>query len=432
VRNRPHLVIVVLAILVGPLLASPAEAERRVALSIGIDVYDNLPADDQLQKAVGDARAVAAALRELGFETAVEPNPSRIDLMRAWQAFLNKVQPDDTAALFFAGHGVAIDGVNYLVPRDVPNVRASEERLLAGAGIRFDDMMHELRARKARMALFIIDACRNNPFRDTRGRSVGGARGLTRVADEVKGSFILYSAGYGEQALDRLSAADREANSPYTRTLIPILKTPGLSLPEIARRVRAQVVALARTAQPPHEQTPAYYDQVVGDFVLAPGALAAPPPAFVPTPQPAPQPAPLLPQIPAPEPRQLQPPTAELQAPIDNLFAAWSTLDVRRYIAQWAPDGFQLNHSDGKRRSRAELEASRERQFAQLQRVDTSYAARLREYRAGVAIFDVSYSLALIYKSGKRFKESACETYQVERRNGKWLVVVNDDYVQCR
>ena len=312
--------VVALGLALGCILA-PAFAERRLALAVGIDIYDNLAAGEQLQKAVNDARGVGATLRELGFDTMVEPNLSRIEFMRAWQTFLNKLQPHDTAALFFAGHGVVIDGVNYLVPRDVPNVRASEERLLAGAALRFDDLMLELRARKVRVALFIIDACRNNPFRATRGRSVGAARGLTRIAEEVKGSFILYSAGYGEQALDRLSTADREANSPYTRTLIPILKTPGLSLPEIARRARAQVVALARTAQPPHEQTPAYYDQVVGDFVLTPGTAVAPAAAVGPPPRPA------APPPPAPEPHLLQPPTAELQAPIDNLFAAWNALE---------------------------------------------------------------------------------------------------------
>jgi hypothetical protein len=144
------------------------------------------------------------------------------------------------------------------------------------------------------------------------------------------------------------------------------------------------------------------------------------------------RPAPLRPQPPAPDPRLSQPPTAELQAPIDSLFAAWNTLDVRRYIAQWAPDGFQLNLKDGKKRSRSDLQIFRERQFAQLQRADTFYTARLREYRAGSAIFDVSYSFALTFKSGRAFREKACETYRVERRNGKWLIVVNEDYAPCR
>src|SRR5262245_32481175 len=92
----------------------------------------------------------------------------------------------------------------------------------------------------------------------------------------------MYSAGYGEKALDRLSTADRERNSPYTRTLLPILKTPGLSLQQVAIRVRAEVAGLTQRAEPPHEQTPTYYDQLVGDFVLKAGVAVDPKPVVAP------------------------------------------------------------------------------------------------------------------------------------------------------
>ena len=245
--------------------AGPAHAERRLALSVGIDVYDNLPAHEQLRKAVNDARAMGAALRELGFEAAVVENVPKLDFTRAWQRFLNRLEAGDTAALFFAGHGVEIAGLNYLLPRDVPKVVPGEDRVLAEASIRFNGLMDDLRDKKVRVALFIVDACRDNPFRDGRGRSVGGTRGLARI-EAAKGSFVMYSAGAGEQALDRLSDADRDPNSIYTRALLPILKTPGLSLPEIARRVRRMVVEAARGAG--RDQTPAYYDELLGDFVL--------------------------------------------------------------------------------------------------------------------------------------------------------------------
>jgi formylglycine-generating enzyme required for sulfatase activity len=90
----------------------------------------------------------------------------------------------------------------------------------------------------------------------------------------------MYSAGVGESALDSLSASDTAPNSPYTRVLLPILRTPGLSMPEIAMRVRQGVIALASTVR--HEQTPAYYDQLVGNFVLVravePGSAPQSPP----------------------------------------------------------------------------------------------------------------------------------------------------------
>jgi uncharacterized caspase-like protein len=275
------------------LQAGPARAEKRLALSVGVDAYDNLPADAQLKKAVNDARAVGAAFRDLGFEVTVEENVPKLAFTRAWTQFVNRLQPGDTAALFFAGHGAEIGGLNYLWPRDAPKVVRGEEKVLAAASIRFNELMDDLQDKKVRVALFIIDACRENPFRDSRGRSyVGGTRGLVPV-EPAKGIFVMYSAGVREQALDALSGADMAANSPYTRTLLPLLTTPGLSLQEIARRVRIRVAALALQAKPPHEQTPAYYDNLLGDFELKPGAPPAEPKQVV-VPQPQMSEAPSL------------------------------------------------------------------------------------------------------------------------------------------
>jgi formylglycine-generating enzyme required for sulfatase activity len=265
------------------LIAGPAQAEKRLALSVGIDAYDNLPAHEQLKKAVNDARAMGTALRELGFDTQIAENVSRLAFTRTWQRFLNRLQQGDTAALFFAGHGVEIGGLNYLLPRDVPKVVPGEDRVLAEGSIRFNALMDDLRDRKVRVALFIVDACRDNPFWDGRGRSVGGTRGLARI-EAAKGSFVMYSAGAGEQALDRLSDADPDPNSVYTRTLLPILALPGLSLPEIAGRVRRKVVEVARGVG--RDQTPAYYDELLGDLVLkaTPVAGAKPPATSLPAP----------------------------------------------------------------------------------------------------------------------------------------------------
>jgi formylglycine-generating enzyme required for sulfatase activity/uncharacterized caspase-like protein len=245
--------------------ASPAQAERRRALSVGIDVYDNLPATEQLKKAVNDAQAIGAALKEVGFDTVVEANPTRLAFIDAWQAFLNQLEPGDTAAFFFAGHGVEVGGLNYLLPRDVRRVVPGQEKVLAAGSLRLNELMEDLRDKKVRVSLLIIDACRDNPFRDGTGRSVGGARGLTRV-EAAKGSFVMYSAGEGEQALDRLPGGDADPNSVFTRALLPILKTPGLTLQEIAVRVREKVVATAQGIG--REQTPAYYDRLVGRFLL--------------------------------------------------------------------------------------------------------------------------------------------------------------------
>ena len=260
------------------LQADPAQAEKRLALSVGIDLYDNLPALEQLKTAVNDARAMGQTLRELGFETTVEENLQKVPFTRAWQKFLNRLEPGDTAALFFAGHGVEIAGLNYLLPRDVPKVVPGEDQVLAEGSIRFNGLMDNLRDKRVRVALFIVDACRDNPFRDGIGRSVGGTRGLARI-EPAEGSFVMYSAGAGEQALDRLLGADGSPNSVYTRTLLPILKTPGLSLREIAGRVQDEVIELARAVG--RKQTPAYYDQAAGKLVLKVGAALDTKPSVV-------------------------------------------------------------------------------------------------------------------------------------------------------
>jgi hypothetical protein len=261
------------------LAPTPALAQRRLALSIGIDVYDHLT---PLKKGVNDARAMGAAFKELGFATTVQENLTRAAFLRTWVRFVRGLKLGDTAAFFFAGHGVQIGGANYLVPRDAPEVPKGEEQVLAGSSIQLDELLHGLRDRKVQVSLLIIDACREAPFRDPLVRGVWRIEGLAPIADPPKGSFILFSAAFGQKALDRLSDADAAPNSPFTRTLLPILKTPGLSMPEIATRVRKAVYDLVRSTNPKREQVPAYYDGLLGDFMLKAGVNAVLPPLPLP------------------------------------------------------------------------------------------------------------------------------------------------------
>ena len=115
------------------------------------------------------------------------------------------------------------------------------------------------------MMLYVIDACRDNPFVNSTGRSIGGTRGLTLI-EPPSGTFVMFSAGAGETALDRLSDGDTDPNSVYTRVLVPRLKTPG-KIGDIAREVRREVRKLASHVN--HVQTPAFYDEVLGDFCPA-------------------------------------------------------------------------------------------------------------------------------------------------------------------
>jgi hypothetical protein len=248
------------------LCAAPASAEKRVAIAIGIDAYDNLKAEQQLRKAVNDSRSAAGAFASVGIEVIRAENVRRLEFNRAWQRFLNRIDPGDTVAVYFAGHGVEIAGSNFLLARDVPQVASGEDDLLKGEAIGLSRLLDDLRGRRPKVSVLILDACRDNPFPQAGGRSVGGSRGLTRV-DAPEGTFVMFSAGTGEAALDRLSDADGDSNSVYTRRLLPLITQPGLSLPDLAQEVRRQVRELAATVK--HRQTPAYYDEVVGRFCLA-------------------------------------------------------------------------------------------------------------------------------------------------------------------
>src|SRR5262249_3486437 len=124
-------------------LFAPAYA-KRVALVVGINKYDNLPRERQLTKAVNDARAIEGALSSVGFEVIKAEDVGRSAFNLAWQQLLNRVGPGDEVALFFSGHGVEIDGGNYLIPRDVPAVGSGEARRLKNEALSFDELRRDL------------------------------------------------------------------------------------------------------------------------------------------------------------------------------------------------------------------------------------------------------------------------------------------------
>ena len=290
------------AILAASLPVPTALAEKRIAITIGVDAYDNLNSEQQLRKAVNDSRAVGAALASVGFEIMSAENVPRLEFNRIWQRFLNRVEPGDTVSVFFAGHGVEIGGSNFLLPRDVPKVLVGEDELLKREAIGLSELLDSLRARQPKISVVIVDACRNNPFQQEGRRSVGGSRGLAKVEAPI-GTFVMFSAGAGQSALDRLDDRDPDPNSVYTRRLLPLISQAGLSLPDLAQEVRRQVRDL--TARVSHLQTPAYYDELLGRFCLATCGNAPVPP----------QVAAALPTLPLPS----EPAPAKISAPNEPL-----------------------------------------------------------------------------------------------------------------
>ena len=150
----------------------------------------------------------------------------------------------------------------------MPLPEPGEESLVRGEAFAVDQIVERIQARGAIASFVVLDACRNNPFKTKGVRSIGSTRGLRDVS-APKGVFVLFSAGIGQTALDRLSDDDSNPNSVFTRNLVPLLKQPGLSHVQLAKQVQSDVDKLARTVR--HDQQPAYYDQVIGNMFLVNG-----------------------------------------------------------------------------------------------------------------------------------------------------------------
>jgi formylglycine-generating enzyme required for sulfatase activity len=256
----------------------PGYADKRVALVVGNNRYANLPTDQQLRKAVNDARAVGDVLDRLGFDVIRGEDLDRRGLVDKLDELSRRLTAGDTVFFYFSGHGVSLVGGNYILPSDVPNVEPGQETRLARAALSESDIVADLQDRGVRIAVVVLDACRSNPFRRGGTRTIGAEsglheRGIKRV-DSVSGLFTFYSAGLGQAALDRLGDSDANPNSIFTRVLLPALAKPGLDLSALAVEVREEVARLARTVG--HDQRPAYYDETIGGKVYLAGLGAAP------------------------------------------------------------------------------------------------------------------------------------------------------------
>ena len=227
-------------------------AENRVALVIGQSAYRNVT---PLPNPANDAKVVAGLLTEAGFEVTAAPDLTQTDLRQAIGDFAAKVAtkgPDTVALVFYAGHGVQIDGENYLVPVDVNLARELEVPLQS---VRLNDLMNALAAVPSKTRIVMLDACRNNPFGDI-SRTAGKGLAIVDVRAGSAGTFISYSTSPGMEALDG-SGAD----SPYTTALLTSAKEPGLPIEEAFKRVRVSVNKATGGAQTPWESS-----SLVGDF----------------------------------------------------------------------------------------------------------------------------------------------------------------------
>lgn len=264
------------------MLATPAHAEKRVALVIGNNDYKFVP---KLQKAVNDARTMADTLKQLGFTVMVAENQNRSAFSQSLLAFDKAVGKGDTAFFFYAGHGFEIAGQNFLLPTDVPAATEGQEELVRDASIMADRVIERLQNKGVRTAILVFDACRNNPFERQGTRAVAGGGGLAPMTQLPEGVFSIFSAGPRQTALDRLSNNDENPNSVFTRTFAKELVQPGVNLVQVAQRTRRAVSELAETVR--HKQFPVFFDQMLDDVYLGGTAAARPQPEVASTPKPA-------------------------------------------------------------------------------------------------------------------------------------------------
>jgi hypothetical protein len=228
---------------------------RRRALVIGNDTYRLIP---KLVNAREDAKALSESLTSVGYQVTLKLDLTEKEMKAALRTFAAQVEGGDEVVVFFAGHGVQIGSANFLLPVDIAG---DNEAQVKDEAIQLQRILDDMTERKARFTLAMIDACRDNPFKGT-GRSIGG-RGLASTT-AATGQMVIFSAGAGQQALDKLGPADKNRNGLFTRIFLKEMQKPGVSVDKVVRNVRAEVVELAKSVG--HEQVPAIYDQVVGEF----------------------------------------------------------------------------------------------------------------------------------------------------------------------
>lgn len=287
--------------------ASPAQAQRRLALVIGIAEYQFLP---KLRRPVGDAQAVQEALFVQGVEADVVVEADKAALESAVARFTAKLRPGDVALVHFTGHGARIGGDFVLLPADAPPQDAPDEEVRQSGALGLTALAGRLDATGARSQIIIVDACRGDPYEEA-GAALSASFCGTSSAPLPEGSFVLFSAGDGQRALDRLGPDDQDPHSVFTRTLLKFIPDRA-NLAALARDVQGEVETAARAVN--HEQRPAVIDTMQGRQILL-GSGRPRDVASLPAPRPAETPQPRLPdpppvRLPAPE-----PPVARLPEP---------------------------------------------------------------------------------------------------------------------
>jgi formylglycine-generating enzyme required for sulfatase activity len=274
-----------------PATAKPADGSRRMALLIGNSDYQH---SRKLTNPVHDVDSMETVLRELGFDVLKVKNADKPTTFEALKAFTQRIETDPyaVALVFFAGHGLQVNGVNYLVPVEANPQRESDVEFECIPADRFMKRMSE---GGVSTKILLLDACRNNPLPRSWGRS--GGSGLAYMA-APRGTFIGFATAPGEEALDGSGGR----NSPYTTAILRHIREPGLDIDQVftlvtkttgnltmqlgKQQVPFKLSSLPEAFYFTFQQTPAptptptpvplpesYTDSVAGTFILVKGGV---------------------------------------------------------------------------------------------------------------------------------------------------------------
>ena len=258
-----------IALLFLTLSAGHAAAEKRVALVIGNSAYEHVA---RLANPSNDADAVTSTFKQAGFDVVESRRDLKTsEIRRVLRDFADKARDADMAVVYYAGHGIEVDGTNYLIPIDAALERDTD---VFDEALALDRVLVTIEPAK-KLRLVILDACRDNPFSKTMKRTIGTraiGRGFAKVEPSSPNTLIAFAAKAGSTASD-----GDNRNSPFTSALVKHIATPGLDLRKAFGFVRDDVLR-----QTSNRQEPFVYGSLGGnDVSLVPAPVA---PAVAPSP----------------------------------------------------------------------------------------------------------------------------------------------------
>jgi len=250
--------------------STAAQADGKVALIIGNSAYQNV---GRLANPTNDAAAIASVLKSANFDVVDSRRDlSVVEMRKALREFAGKARDADVAVIYYAGHGIEIDGTNYLIPVDA---QLEQDTDVYDEAFALDRILVAVEPAR-QLRLVILDACRDNPFAKTMKRTVGSravGRGLAKVEPSSPNTMIAFAAKAGSTASDGDSK-----NSPFATALVSHLTRPGLDLRKAFGFVRDDVLKATS-----NKQEPFVYGSLGGnDVSLVPAAPVAAPPAAAP------------------------------------------------------------------------------------------------------------------------------------------------------